>query len=91
MHFWMITCKQYAQLVSERMERHLPARHRLALKLHDWICPPCQKVARQFGFLREACRYVPPEEGAQVQDVLPPHACERIKCAMKACIQREAE
>lgn len=89
MAFWTINCKQYAQLVSERMDRHLSASSRLAIRLHEWLCPPCQRVAKQFFFLREACRYVPPEE--ELHDVLSPEARERIKCALKGCMKNEVK
>ncbi len=91
MGFWMINCKQYAELVSARMDRHVTTGNRLAIKLHEWLCPPCQRVAKQFTFLREACRYVPPEAESQVEDVLPEEARERMRCALRRCMQGKSE
>jgi hypothetical protein len=91
MKLWIINCKQYAELVSRRMDRPLSTRSRLAVKLHAWLCPPCERVASQFSILREACRHVPSEEECRTQDRLPEHARERIKSALKGCIKNEAE
>jgi hypothetical protein len=91
MRFWMINCKQHAELVSERMDRPISTGSRLAIKLHEWLCPPCQRVASQFSALREACRYVPSEEECRKQEGLPEQARERIKSALKGCIKNEAE
>ena len=86
----IINCKQYAELVSEGMDRRLQISCRLAVKLHSWLCPPCESIARQFSILRSACRHLPPEVG-QSEEVLPAHARERIKSILKGCIKDQVE
>lgn len=82
---WMISCKDYSELVSECMDRPLSLWERISIKLHQMICPPCQVVDKQLNTIREACRWAPPEDkeietGPQI---LPDEAKEKIRSALK--------
>lgn len=82
---WMINCKEYAKLVSRGLDGPLSFRERVSIKMHDWICPPCNHVKKQLKAIGEACRFVSSnaEDGEDQSTVLPDDACERIKAALK--------
>ena len=54
----MMNCKEATQLMSQSLERKLPAGERLGLWLHLLICRGCQATERQFAFLRTAARRI---------------------------------
>jgi hypothetical protein len=59
----MITCKEAARLMSERLDRDLGVGERARLRVHLAICAACTQVTRQFDFLRRAARAYPgPDE-----------------------------
>jgi hypothetical protein len=89
MHLVKINCKEYAMLVSERMDRSLSFLQRVTIRLHEWICPPCRKLQRQLAIIRQCCRWKPDEEPRTDEDHsrLPPEAAERIKCTLRQCAQ----
>jgi len=51
-----ITCREAHVLLSERMDRPLPAWRRLRLRLHLAFCDMCTRVNRQMSVLREGMR-----------------------------------
>ena len=53
---WMINCKDYVTLASHGMDRKLSCWERICMKLHQWLCPPCHEVQKQFNAIRQACR-----------------------------------
>ena len=58
-----LTCKEAARLISEGLDRNLGASERAALRMHVAICRACERVTRQFEFLRRAARDYPgPDE-----------------------------
>lgn len=58
-----ITCKEASRLISEGLDRDLSAAERTKLRLHVTICVACDRVIRQFDFLRRAAREYPgPDE-----------------------------
>jgi hypothetical protein len=81
----MLRCREISKLVSESMERDLPLRQRLAVRLHLMMCRLCSGFARQLRLLRRAARENPerlgPDEGAP-EARLPDEARERIKAAL---------
>jgi len=82
---WMISCKEYTALISQKMDRNISVMDKVAILLHQWICPPCRFLSQQFSTLRQACRWVP---GGQMDDntrcdALPEDISERIKSAIK--------
>ena len=82
---WMLTCKDHAALASHCMDRKLSAWERINMKLHKWLCPPCEEIVNQFDTIRQACRSVHKED----QDVgegstkLSEEAREKLKAALK--------
>ena len=58
-----LTCKEAARLISEGLDRDLGPSERAALRLHVAVCRACERVTRQFEFLRRAARDYPgPDE-----------------------------
>ena len=50
----MLTCKEATALVSESLDRRLPIRQRLALRLHLTMCDLCSRYKRHLLFVRNA-------------------------------------
>jgi predicted anti-sigma-YlaC factor YlaD len=53
-----ITCKEVSRLVSEGLDKDLPAEERLRLKAHLAICRGCRNLADRMAFLRRAVRKI---------------------------------
>ncbi len=85
MAFWMINCKNYSELVSNSMDRPLSLWDRISVKLHQWMCPPCNHLNEQFTAIREACRKQSPsaDDCAEEDAILPDEVCLRMKTALK--------
>lgn len=54
-----LTCSEAARLISEGLDRNLSVAERTALRLHVAICVACERVSKQFDFLRRAARQYP--------------------------------
>jgi hypothetical protein len=54
----MLNCKQTTQLLSEKQDRPLSFRERVALRLHLMMCSGCTNYDRQMEFIRKACRRI---------------------------------
>lgn len=54
-----LTCKEAARLISEGLDRNLSASERTSLRVHVAICKACDRVTKQFEFLRRAARNYP--------------------------------
>lgn len=54
---WMITCREHSELISKSMDCRLSVRDRVLTGIHSWICLPCGYLKKQFGALRQACRW----------------------------------
>ncbi len=50
----MLDCQHASQLLSQAMERRLPWRQRISLRLHLMICDACTQFSRQLTLLRTA-------------------------------------
>ena len=81
----MLRCREISRLVSESMERDLPLRQRLEVRMHLMMCRLCSGFARQMQLLRRAARENPerlgPDEGAP-EARLSNGARQRIKAAL---------
>ena len=81
----MLRCREISRLVSESMERDIPLRRRLEVRMHLMMCRMCAGFARQIRLLRRAARENPerlgPDETAP-EAKLPEEARERIKAAL---------
>lgn len=83
----MLSCKDASRLVSDSLDRKLPWRQRLQLRIHLLICSVCARFRRQVLFLDQtASRYF--DEGkVEVNDNetrLDDDARERIKHALRS-------
>ena len=54
-----LTCREAARLISEGLDRNLSGAERTALRLHVAVCKACDRVTKQFEFLRRAAREYP--------------------------------
>jgi hypothetical protein len=50
----MLTCKDASRLLSQRQDRTLSMRERLALQMHLAVCKGCALVSKQLEFMRRA-------------------------------------
>ena len=50
----MLNCKDAAKLFSESMERDLPLRSRVSLRLHLMMCKACDRYTTQLRFIHKA-------------------------------------
>ena len=85
---WMINCKEHSRLTSESMDRALSFWDRLSVRIHRWICPPCNQLRNQFDAIRKACRLVPEASddtrGIKKDPiVMPEDACQKMKSALR--------
>jgi predicted anti-sigma-YlaC factor YlaD len=48
----MMNCKQATQLLSEKMDRTLTTKEKLALKMHITLCSACRQFGNQMIDLR---------------------------------------
>jgi predicted anti-sigma-YlaC factor YlaD len=53
-----ITCKEVSRLVSEGLDKELPAEEQLRLRAHLAICRGCKNLSDRFAFLRKAMRKI---------------------------------
>lgn len=80
------TCKEITKMASDSIERKLPLRQRIVLKLHFLTCVWCARYFKQLQFMREAMQ----KRSSQLEDgessspsALTPEAHERIKRSLK--------
>ncbi len=82
----MLRCREISKLVSESMERDLPLRRRMEVRMHLMMCRLCSGFARQIRLLRRGARENPqrlgPHETAP-EAKLPEEARERIRAALR--------
>lgn len=82
----MLRCREISKLVSESMDRDLPVRTRIGLRMHLAMCRMCSGFARQMRLIRRAVREAPeriaPDESTP-EAKLPEEARDRIKAALR--------
>ncbi len=44
----MYTCREVVRTLSDFLEKRMPFRDRLRLRMHLWMCPLCSRYFRQF-------------------------------------------
>ena len=52
----MLSCREATRLVSERQERPLSVRERMALQMHLAMCAGCKNFSLQIPFLSKAMK-----------------------------------
>ncbi len=85
---WMINCKEHSRLTSESMDRPLSFWDRISIRIHQWICPPCSQLKKQFVAIRKACRLIPAEtdEDRGINEdtiAIPKDAVQKMKSALR--------
>ncbi len=65
----MLDCREVSRLISEGLDRDLPAADRTRMRLHFMACQNCRTVDEQMAFLRRAMRRL--DEGAAPGDEAP--------------------
>ena len=72
-------CEDISALVSKSMDRPLPLRQRLLIKIHWILCVPCRRYGKQLRLLRKGLsRYGDPDENS-AEESLSLEAKERLK------------
>ena len=83
---WMINCREFAVLVSQRMDRQLSFWDRALMLIHRLLCPPCHCIIDQFDAIRQACRWTSHQQAPPADQNgigLSEEARARIKDAIK--------
>jgi hypothetical protein len=72
-------CHDITLLLSQSMDRQLPLRTRLAIRLHFEICNWCRRYGQQLAVIRKASRSVSERAEKISQASLPEEARKRVK------------
>lgn len=79
----MPSCRDISQLISDGMDRKLPLRKRLSIRLHVSMCGLCRRYEKQLHLLREGTHhYADPDEN-EVEKSLSPEAKEKLQKALE--------
>jgi Putative zinc-finger len=79
-------CHDITRLLSQSMDRQLPVRTRLAIRLHFEICVWCKRYGQQLEVIRKAGRSVPERAEQISQASLPGGGAEAHQRSREACI-----
>lgn len=79
----MPSCWEVSAMVSDSMDRWLPLRKRLAIRLHISMCSLCRRYEKQLHLLREGIRRYAGPEASVAQKSLTPSARERLRRALE--------
>jgi hypothetical protein len=78
----MPSCKDISALISEGMDRQLPLRKRLSIRLHVSMCSLCRRYEKQIHLLQRGFdHYADPDKNAAEQS-LSPEAKTRLEKAL---------
>lgn len=72
----LFTCKDVSKLASAAMDRELSWRERIGIKIHLWVCIPCQHYVQHLRFLHRAAGEA---SEAPPKTPLPDEAKERMR------------
>jgi hypothetical protein len=76
-------CEEVLRLISDSMERPLPLRRRISIRIHFIICKWCARYQKQLRLIRSLLRRDPGKAGENAPATLSPEAKERIKQAVR--------
>ncbi len=76
-------CHDITRLISQSMDRPLPLRTRIAMRIHYIICVWCERYRDQLGFIGAALKSCPDNEGERTRGKLSPDARKRLKVAVQ--------
>ncbi len=80
----MMNCREASRLASERLDRKLSVRERLAFRFHLMMCRTCTRYARQLRFVTTAVAAQQSREpGSTRDDGLPEAARARIAARLR--------
>ena len=80
----MLSCEETFRLVSESLDRQLPLRQRIAVRMHLLMCKACSRARRQLLFMRKAIQHLEDDiEKAVSLPALSPQARDRMKNLMR--------
>lgn len=80
----MLSCEETSRLVSESLDRQLPLRQRIAVRMHLLMCKACARARQQLLFMRKAILRLEDDiEKAVSSSSLSPQARDRIKNLMR--------
>src|SRR3712207_4203057 len=86
---WLIrvtpTCQEMTRLLSDELDRPLPWRTRVEMRLHFLICKWCERYKNQLRFLRQAVRRHPEQisSDAPATPSLSSEAKDRLKRTLR--------
>lgn len=75
----MISCEEAAKLISQSLDRPLPVRQRIGLRLHLLMCRVCPRFLRQMRVLRKTARRYPEKIETDETRELSEEAREKIR------------
>lgn len=80
----MLSCKQAIRLVSEKLDRDLPFRRRVSLRLHVLMCRACSRYRRQITALdRVVAEHYHGDRPVEPSLPLSPESQQRIKASVR--------
>ena len=77
-------CREVTRLLSQGMDRPLPLRTRVALRLHFTVCDYCLRYAKQLRFLRQVSQALPQRGVGRSSVTLPETTKARLRQALRA-------
>jgi len=82
----MLSCKDATRLISESMDRSLPLRKRIGVRVHLLICRFCARYERQLLLIRETARRIAAEDmpGEPSGETLSEGTRERIRKSLRS-------
>jgi len=80
----MTNCRDMSTWVSRSMDRRLPLRQRLAIRMHLLMCRHCRRLYEQLLALRGFAQSDAADPDTDPDTCLSENACSRIKSALTA-------
>lgn len=78
----MPSCKDVSALISKGMDRQLPLRKRLSIRLHVSMCDLCRRYEKQIHLLRRGFSYYADPDMNIAENPLTPEAKARLEKAI---------
>lgn len=78
----MPSCRDISQLISAGMDRNLPLRKRLSIRLHVSMCRFCRRYGKQLHLLHEGVGHYADPDANVVEKSLSPAAKEKLEKAL---------
>ncbi len=87
----MLSCKEAIRLASEALDRRLPFRARLGLRMHLLMCTGCRSASRQMKALDSliGARFAREPDARSASAPADPAARGRVRQAIHSALDRE--